>query len=137
MSPGAPSELSRDVLAGGHIIDGHFVPGGTQVGVASWPFYYNEDYFPDSRSFRPERWLEDQGPEFDISVEQVKLANESFSPFSLGPGNCVGKNLAWLEMMEVIGQLLYRLDIKRLLEIIWVEDHRRWGGVEKGEISIS
>lgn len=40
------------------------------------------------------------------------LNTTAFIPFSIGPANCAGKNLAWMEMRMVIVLILRRLDIR-------------------------
>lgn len=40
------------------------------------------------------------------------LNTTAFIPFSIGPANCAGKNLAWMEMRMVIVLIMRRLDIR-------------------------
>jgi cytochrome P450 len=40
------------------VVDGHVIPPGTLVGVNTYSLHHNEEYFPDSFTFKPERWLE-------------------------------------------------------------------------------
>lgn len=37
------------------VVDGHFVPPGTLVGVGMYSFLHNPAYFPEPFSFRPDR----------------------------------------------------------------------------------
>ena len=60
--------------------------------------------FPDEPSkFVPSRWL-------GLSQEQ-RTAASAFNPFSLGPRNCLGRNLAWLEMRLILAHLLWAFDL--------------------------
>ncbi|XDG04433.1 hypothetical protein ABKA04_004048 [Annulohypoxylon sp. FPYF3050] len=89
------------------IIDGHVVPPGTQIGVNTYTIHHNEVYFPDSYSFKPERWLASETPE-----TQRKLMNEAFCPFSIGDRGCAGKPMAYLEASLVLAKTLWYFDFK-------------------------
>ena len=103
--------LDRIVLKGGMIIDGHIVPAGTTVSVPIYAIHHNESYYPDAWSFKPERWIGTE--EHDVSNhEQVALARKAFFAFSVGPRVCIGKNLAYMDMMIALGRLLYTFDIE-------------------------
>ena len=56
----------------------------------------------------PERWLP-QNPaspsEFDSDNRKV------FHPFGLGSRNCIGQNLAWVELRLILGLVLWNFDI--------------------------
>lgn len=110
MTPGVPSELARLVLPGGLQVDGEFFPEGFCVGTAAWTNGFNDENYGDSNTYRPERWIVDE--ENGVSVESVAYAKSCFHPFSAGPGNCVGQNLAMLEMLLVIARTLYRMDVR-------------------------
>lgn len=74
------------------------VKKGTQVN-----FYYNvinkdPRFFTDPESFIPERWLGDN----TYSQDKGKLDPFCFVPFSSGPRNCVGQNLAMIEARIMI-----------------------------------
>ncbi|EIN11087.1 cytochrome P450 [Punctularia strigosozonata HHB-11173 SS5] len=54
------SGLSRVVPEGGAMIDGHFIPGGTIVGVPAYTQQVSaENFSPEPEAFRPERWIND------------------------------------------------------------------------------
>lgn len=112
MSPAGPSELVREVLSGGCTVDGIFLPKGTLIGTSGWALNYSEDYFPDAYTYRPERRIVDKANDF--TVEAVTRSQSAFFPFGFGPGSCVGKNLALLELMTIIGRTLYHYDMRRL-----------------------
>jgi cytochrome P450 len=67
-------------------------------------------------SFLPDRFLSAEersainsilGPKSDF------IHNPAASvPFSYGPANCVGKNLAWMELRMVICQILQRFELR-------------------------
>ena len=47
--------MSREVLQGGIDIDGHHIPKGIEIGTPHYALHHNEDYFPDSFSYKPGR----------------------------------------------------------------------------------
>ena len=76
--------------------------------------------------FHPERW-------FPASSESTKSEQVSpnpatrpakfdgdntaaYHPFSVGPRNCIGQNLAWAEMRLIVARLLWRFDVSRPAE---------------------
>ena len=109
LTPAGPSELPRTILPGGQEIEGEFYPEGTQVGASGWSSA-RHDELGDPYVFRPERWLvnEDSG----VTVEEVKRIRSYVQPFSTGPANCVGQNLAMLELLTTIARTLHRLDVR-------------------------
>ena len=83
MYPPVPVALPRRTHKGGHIVNGEFIPEGTQISVHHLSTYRSEDNFKNPNEFRPERWLGD--PEYkDDNLD-------SLEPFSVGPRNCLGK----------------------------------------------
>jgi cytochrome P450 len=110
LTPAGPSELARTVLAGGLQVDGEFFPEGTCVGTTGWSSGRNEETYGDANTYRPERWIVDE--ENGVSAESVAFVKSCLHPFSAGPGNCVGQNLAILEMLLVIARTLYRMDVR-------------------------
>lgn len=104
MSPPVPGILPRSVLPGGFEIDGHFLQEGTEVAVGTYTIHHNPKYFPEPFEYHPERWLK-EGPELEV-------AQKAFAPFSLGPRGCIGKGMAYMEMMIAMARVLMLFDIK-------------------------
>ncbi|KAF2469067.1 benzoate 4-monooxygenase cytochrome P450 [Lindgomyces ingoldianus] len=111
LSPAGPSELPRQVRAGGITIKGYYYPEGTIVGTSGFANGRNEQVYGDSYTYRPERWIVDEAA--GVTQQDVDRARSNFHPFSLGPGNCVGKNLAMLELLAAVGRTLWRYDMRR------------------------
>ena len=109
LTPAGPSELLRTILPGGQEIDGDFFPEGIQVGTSGWSSGRNDGY-GDPYVFRPERWIAD--PESGVTVDDIARIRSYVHPFSAGPGNCVGQNLAILELLTTIARTLHRLDVR-------------------------
>lgn len=111
MVPSGPSELLREVLPGGYEVDGNWYPEKTLIGVPSYSVHHHQDTFQDPFVFRPERWI--ANPEQGVFVGDVAALKDAFNPFSMGPGQCPGKNIALLEMWILFGQLIYSCDFRR------------------------
>jgi cytochrome P450 len=110
MTPPAGGILWREVSpgSGGIVIDGHYVPEGCDVGASIYCVQHNEEYFPDSFKFNPERWIvSDRNPR-----EDVEKAKQAFLPFSVGPRGCPGKTMAYMEMSNAMAKALWYFDFK-------------------------
>jgi cytochrome P450 len=105
-SPG-PGILPREILKGGQVIDGEFIPEGMNVGGSWWAIAYNEKSFRDCRTFRPERYLPGEG----FTNEEVEQARNSYWPFSMGPRKCPGTKMAYMELYLTIARMVYLFDM--------------------------
>lgn len=112
MTPPISADPAREVLRGGTVVDGEFLPEGTNVSVGHYCLGYNKDVFPEPFVFKPERWI--AGDESSGATEQsVALAEEAFCAFSTGSRGCLGKNLAWMELSIVVAKVIYAFEIRR------------------------
>ncbi|PWY85933.1 cytochrome P450 [Aspergillus heteromorphus CBS 117.55] len=78
------------------------IPRGFAVGMSPVITHHNEDIFPDSHEFRPERWLDDQ-MERNLELERCLLS------FSKDSRACIGVNLALCEIYLVLTTLVIRV----------------------------
>ena len=129
MSPPVPTVPWREQFAADEssepfIVDGHVIPRGTQVGVNLYCIMHNEEYFPDSFSFKPERWLE-SGPHVSAernvgedTAEKKRKAEEraamrkAFAPFLIGDRSCAGRSMAYMETSLTIARTLWYFDFE-------------------------
>ncbi|KAI9781242.1 MAG: hypothetical protein M1816_002425 [Peltula sp. TS41687] len=109
LAPAGPCEMSRTVLPGGQMIDGDFYPEGIVVGRSGWATGRNDE-FGDPHVYRPERWIENE--EAGVTAEAIKHLRNMVHPFIAGPTNCVGQNLAMLELLTTTARTLYRMDLR-------------------------
>lgn len=91
---------------GGDRIDEHFVPAGTAVGVNHFAASRLSGNFAQPDRFLPERWLSSSSGA-NTYAGDVKEASQ---PFSFGPRNCLGKNIARAEMRLLLAKLLFAYD---------------------------
>ncbi|KAF9876101.1 trichothecene c-15 hydroxylase [Colletotrichum karsti] len=110
--PPVPSASPRTIAEGGDTILGEYLPEGTTVDVWQWAIYHNPKHFSRAEDFIPERWLGD-----DRFVDDART---SLQPFSTGPRDCIGKNLAYAEMRLILARLIWNFDIRLS------DDSRKW-----------
>lgn len=113
MSPPIPGALwrersSTDDRAQPFVIDGHVIPEGTVFSVNTYALHHNEEYFPDSFTFMPERWLPSC-----TSEGQRKAMHDAFTAFSIGARGCAGKSMAYLETSLVMAKILWHFDFEK------------------------
>jgi cytochrome P450 len=91
-------------------IDGEHVPPGIEVGIASYALHHNEECYPDSFQYLPERWIAVNDSEEEKA--KVEKTQRAFAGFSIGPRACIGKNMAYVEMMITMARVLFQFDMK-------------------------
>ncbi|KAL8696123.1 MAG: hypothetical protein Q9224_002960, partial [Gallowayella concinna] len=79
------------------------IPSGTAVSMTHSSLYHDEDIFPDSYSFMPERFLD------PVQSEASELC---FAPFGRGKRSCLGKHLAYAELYLTIATLFSRFNFQ-------------------------
>ncbi|KAI9048140.1 hypothetical protein LZ554_007935 [Drepanopeziza brunnea f. sp. 'monogermtubi'] len=105
--PATGLPMQRIVPAEGANIAGHFIPGGSSVGINSWVAHRNQRVFgEDAEYWRPERWLDIEEQSRGGEVERYMLA------FGMGSRTCIGKNISLLEMSKVVPQLVRKFDFE-------------------------
>lgn len=108
LTPPATAFVPREVLGAGIKVEGHHVPAGVVVGVTAYPLHHNPKYYPDPESYQPSRWLVEEG----TSEEAVQLAKSAFCPFSIGPRQCIAKNMAYAELSLTLSCILFTYDVR-------------------------
>lgn len=59
MHPTVGSPFDRVVPKGGAVLNGQFIPEGTDIGITGWVTQRDKEVFgADADFFRPERWIE-------------------------------------------------------------------------------
>jgi cytochrome P450 len=106
LTHGVVSPLPRIVPDEGAQVDGHFVPGGTSVGVSHVFVHLSPSLFQDPQKFEPQRWLYSPSEKGGSSLDKYLVA------FSRGPRSCTGRNLAWCELYISFATLLRQFDME-------------------------
>ncbi|KAH6855585.1 cytochrome P450 [Chaetomium sp. MPI-CAGE-AT-0009] len=105
--PPSAGLFSKQVPDGGDTIHGFFLPTGTEVGQSAMAVGRHPRLWgtTDAHIFRPERWLEASPEAFDEMQAAVELV------FSSGKYVCLGKHIAWMELLKFFVEVLRRYDI--------------------------
>ncbi len=108
LCPTIPDGMRRVVPKGAAMIAGEFLPENTVVSIPQWSAYLSKDNFASPTAFLPERWL-------DSSRDSMYGTDrrDAFQPFSLGPHNCPGRSIAYLEMRLIMAKLLWNFDLEQ------------------------
>ncbi|KAL1961979.1 hypothetical protein VTN77DRAFT_714 [Rasamsonia byssochlamydoides] len=128
MYPPVPVGMPRVVPAEGKVICGEMVPGKTAVSVNQWATYRNPKNFKHPNTFIPERWTND--PEFATDQKAA------LQPFSTGPRNCLGKNLAYHEMRLILAKVLWHFDLSLCEESVNWTDQKIFTIWEKNPLMV-
>lgn len=89
--------IDRDI-----VLSGYRVPAGTTVFPNFYEIGQDEQYFPEAKSFIPERWLSR-----DKTIHPF-----SFLPFGFGTRSCVGRRLAEFEIYCLTTEILRNFKVE-------------------------
>lgn len=120
----SPIIAGRVIPAGGLVVGGYMLPEETRVFAAQYIAYRSSLHFARPKQFIPERWLPDRPEEFKgdntdgkspghIPLTTADRFVDIFQPFSYGPRNCIGKNLAKAELRLILCKILWHFDLSQ------------------------
>jgi len=99
------------------ILSGYRVPRGTGVLMGVMELSNDDQYFPESDSFMPERWLKHDSLKANQACPEARSRNPFvYLPFGFGPRTCIGKRIAELEMETLLARLLRKYQLTWLGE---------------------
>ena len=101
----SPVPLFARVLSEDVVIDGNFIPKGTNIGVAPIALHYNPEYWDDPYAFNPDRFA---------SEKFLNRHPYSYVPFSAGPRNCIGQKFAVLEDKIFLYYVMLNFEIEAI-----------------------
>ncbi|KAG5765125.1 hypothetical protein H9Q69_009396 [Fusarium xylarioides] len=132
LTPPVAAAPFREVLKGGMIVDGHYVPEGTNVGTGLFSIQHNQDYFYSPFEFIPERWL-----------SEAKNAGphnpDAHVPFSIGPRVCLGRALAHAELSLAMAIICWKMDfnvVESMKDIGAGNENAEYGRHRPGEFQL-
>lgn len=98
LQPPVTNLLSRVVPKEGKVIDGNFIPGGTEITTHAYCVHRDRNlYGDDAEEFRPERWLESESRTYELEAGQFS--------FGMGSRVCLGKDVAYMEMYKLLPEV--------------------------------
>ncbi|KAF4811986.1 Cytochrome P450 monooxygenase aclL [Colletotrichum tropicale] len=129
--PPAPDNLFRVTPDSGGLVMGELLPPKTSLTVNLWAANRSSENFHRPNEFIPERWFKDPPDEFRQDEKNA------MRPFSVGPRDCIGKNLAWAEMRMILAHLVWNFNLE--LESGsqgWIERQKVFMLWEKPELNV-
>mmetsp|Transcript_13890 Transcript_13890/g.39518 ORF Transcript_13890/g.39518 Transcript_13890/m.39518 type:complete len:566 (+) Transcript_13890:180-1877(+) len=85
-------------------LDGVNIPKGTALGAHFAALHHHPMLYPEPEHYRPERFL--------LGADSKPRPSGSWSPFSLGPRQCIGNQLALLQLRLELSLLLHNFDFQ-------------------------
>ncbi|KFY41502.1 hypothetical protein V494_02966 [Pseudogymnoascus sp. VKM F-4513 (FW-928)] len=114
MHPTIGSPFDRVVPKGGVVLNEHFIPEGTDIGITGWVTQRDKTVFgADADFYRPERWLE-------VDEAQTRKMDKNMLAFGLGNRSCIGKHVAMMVLTKTVGQIVRNFDME------WASDKEEW-----------
>nr|UYD62320.1 cytochrome P450 [Leptographium qinlingense (nom. inval.)] len=129
INPPVAGTMDVVVPEGGDVICGYPVPAGTEIGCSEFGAQSLSSVFgPDADIFRPERWLEAEAElSKDPGSERLKRMTSTWNLiFKYGKWQCLGKEVALLELNKVFVELLRRYDFSV------VNPNKPWHSINAG-----
>jgi cytochrome P450 len=116
LAPAVPGAPPREVMEGGAVVDGVFLPAGTDCGTPTYSIHRQAQYYREPETYIPERWIEGEtckasGVSWTSTKEDIETARRAFCPFSIGPRGCIGKSMAFMEMRLTLARLIFLFDM--------------------------
>ncbi|KAI9149622.1 Cytochrome P450 monooxygenase astJ [Paramyrothecium foliicola] len=105
-----PAAVTPPRVSPGDTVGGYYVPEGTRVWIYQYATNHSALNFNQPETFAPERWLSAEHPLHDAQFDTDNKA--ACKPFSYGPRDCIGKNLAYAEMRLVLARMLWNFDFE-------------------------
>ncbi|XP_073945699.1 cytochrome P450 9e2-like [Choristoneura fumiferana] len=80
----------------------YIIRKGEGIKIPIWSFHRDPDYFPSPTTFDPERFSEEN---------RHKIQPFTYSPFGVGPRNCIASRFALYEVKVMVYQLLRDVEV--------------------------
>ncbi|KAL5507847.1 hypothetical protein ACEPAH_5465 [Sanghuangporus vaninii] len=128
----------------------YYIPEGTAIDFPIYTLFRDPRYFsPAPEEFWPDRWLSTSmrkrapsshhSSDTSLANGDVTMNASAFIPFSYGPANCAGRNLALAELRMVVALLIQRFEM-RLEEGYdpkdWTEKLEDWFIMQTGKLPV-
>ncbi|KFY52914.1 hypothetical protein V496_08064 [Pseudogymnoascus sp. VKM F-4515 (FW-2607)] len=114
MHPSVGSPFDRVVPKGGAVLNGHFVPEDTVVGITGWVTQRDKSVFgADADFYRPERWIE-------VDERQTRIMDKNMLAWGLGNRSCIGKHVAMMVLTKTVGQIVRNFNME------WASEKEEW-----------
>jgi cytochrome P450 len=116
MYPPSPANHTRMVPEGGAVLEGKHIPGGFCVSMPMYASFNASSNWVEPRRFAPERWTGEDPAKY------ARDRRDALKPFSYGPRNCLGQQLANHEVRLTLGKMAWHFDLELMKESVGWED---------------
>jgi cytochrome P450 len=106
--PPVPVALLRLTSKEGAIVAGTYIPPNTFIGIPQYSAYRSSRNFANPDKYAPERFLGNE----EYSQDKRSI----IQPFSVGPRNCIGQNMARAVIRTILARLMWHFDFELLDE---------------------
>ncbi|KAG8158392.1 hypothetical protein KVR01_011514 [Diaporthe batatas] len=89
----------------------HIIPRGSTISMDTYDVAHDEALFPDSFSYRPDRWLGTESSQQALAPDGRQLSRYLVT-FGRGARACVGMQLAWAELYVGLASFLRRFEVE-------------------------
>jgi cytochrome P450 len=100
LNPPASNLFARMVPQSGKVIDGHWIPAGTEITSHAYTVQRYPAMYSDPEEFKPERWMVSEKKNFELEAAQFS--------FGMGPRVCLGKDIALMELYKLLPEVSLR-----------------------------
>ncbi|EPQ67389.1 Bgt-1532 [Blumeria graminis f. sp. tritici] len=123
----------RYTPTGDRVICGEVVPEHISISVSIIAANTSPDLWTDPDDFVPERWYkDDRCPEKYRSDERKVM-----QPFSIGPRNCIGQNMAKHEIRLILAAILWNFNLELQPESLdWKKSQKVFGLWERPALKV-
>ncbi|KAI1389022.1 cytochrome P450 [Hypoxylon trugodes] len=97
-----PGRLPRMVPAEGYYLHGRFLQPGVNIHTSAYVLNRQPEIWPKPNEFNPDRWTSTHSSRLD----------KHLATFYKGPRQCLGKELAWCELLVAIANIFRRFRIE-------------------------
>jgi hypothetical protein len=87
----------------------------TQTNTILRAFMHNEDKYPDSYNYHPERYLEDKWPTYKEPLTQFPTV-KGLTSFGFGQRQCLGQSLTHDELIVACGALCWGFNMHKKID---------------------
>ena len=126
--PPSPANHTRMVPDGGAVLEGRHIEGGYCVSMPMYASFHASSNWAQPKRFAPERWT---GEEPEMFANDRK---ESLKPFSYGPRNCLGQQLANQEVRLALAKMAWHFDLELMSESTGWENQKSFTFWEKSPL---
>lgn len=104
---GFPHSVIKD-----DVYDGYFIPKGAVLIPNQWAIFRDEEIYPDSESFRPERWLESEYPTYQEPLT-IYPNLKRFAAFGHGRRICPGLEVTEKALLLQVSSLFWACNVSK------------------------